>query len=201
MTQNSAFVLDDWTDERIDFAPVKKTFDDAAKLDGDLNFIERQQINPLIAKLVAGAQGTRLSATQADQSLREAMKMGAQLATLRATHAIPPADPDARAIYDAVNNRWAINRRLEALQVAVGSISSFVRSLSELQVSKVANFALIGGFPIVVATGVAEPLARLISQWENPAQVELSGALWLTCFGVIVLACFLPLWWWKSLKY
>jgi hypothetical protein len=195
VTQNGALILDDWTEERLDFSQIREAFHNAASLDHGIRRLELDEVRPLLAQ-VRLALTRRRAWREAERVLRRVARMAAQLAELRGNYATIPHGPDARKIRDAVDKEWGLDRRLAALEGEIKSIEGALRSLSELRTLGISRFAVIYAFPVILATGIADPLAKTV--WAlfgmRVADSESPSWLMLVCFVLAALGTGLLMW-------
>jgi hypothetical protein len=176
VTDHGVFVLDDWTPQHLAQHEILDAFNEAVALELGLNQFEDHRLKKELMKdvhKVLGLGGNTEKPTGAAQRsgphwravedlLRDIARAGAELARLRGDHARVPQDMDARLLFDALDRRWKFELRLKYLEQQIRSLETSLRSISEMRTLGATRLATIYAFPIILAGGLADPLARMI---------------------------------------
>ncbi len=191
VTRDGIFVLDDWQALPVRaLGQICKTFHDTARLDRHLAVVQGDVDRILQAQSQPG--GLRGVFAQ-DTVVKAAAHVSFELASLRSQEAGIPHDPDARAIREALDRLWNVDRRLTALEQQVKAISDALKALGDSRVVWVTRLVGTFGFAPYIASSLAEHFASLLLQWfghPKPHEVPSAG-LWWASFGflLIVIAC------------
>lgn len=159
VTGKGLFVLDDWSQNKLNIQAIRDTFNSAAILDNKLRALNIEQLKPLLERvsIILRKKGNRSGISEA---LYEASMVRTTLAELRGNHVIPPEDIDACAIKNALENRWALVQRLAAIDSEAQALENSMRTLIELGTNQINRWIGVQGFALVVALGLAEPVAK-----------------------------------------
>lgn len=171
VTDTGLFVLDDWRERPLPMDGIRNAFTAAARLDDRLLTIERDTIRPLVEEVERLLRHPQRW-PNLDRPLQRAAWAGSQLTTIRGTHALPPADPDARLVRDALARRWGLDARLAALEAEVAAIETSLRSLTEAKLARVGRFIALYAFPVMVADVFGPTIGKSIYPWTTDAPVS-----------------------------
>ena len=84
------------------------------------------------------------------------------MAELRGSHALPPDEPDARLVRDALDKRWGLDRKLTAMEAEVKAIETALRSLTESRLAGVGRFIALYAFPVIIADVIGSALGKTL---------------------------------------
>jgi hypothetical protein len=162
ITAAGVFVLDDWREiAKLDLAAIEDTCRLACQIDHDLNQLEQNEIAPLAREIGVLLSSNRLNQERVDLVVRAA-RLSVRLSELRARTSLAPPDVDARLIRDALDDAWALSRRLTAMNQQAEAINASLKALGDGIVRRITIFVAIWGFPFYVASGLAMPLSKLL---------------------------------------
>jgi hypothetical protein len=199
VSDEGALLFDDWTSDHLPLVHMREVFEQASQLDLRLLNLEREFVRP-------AAEGIRKLLTKehsfsgTSRFMRWAAKARTELAEMRGSLAIPPASADARLFRDALGRRWALDRRLEALDSEAKAVEESLRSLADLRTARIGRFIATYGFAYYVAGGVASPVARtLFHFWSRDRpETDAPGAMVLFCFTSLLIVLVLLMKFWLS---
>lgn len=201
VTDGGLFLLDDWRERPLAVDGIRAAFEEAARLDRRLKTVETEAIRPLVAQVRAILDAKRRW-PNLDDPVRRAALAASRLTEMRGSHALPPGEPDARLVRDALDRRWSLDRRLTAMEAEVKAIEAALRSLAELRLAGVGRFIALFAFPLVVADVFGSTLGKTLYPMmvENPppgdppAWVLLSSITGIWLLATAIIAC----WLWKN---
>jgi hypothetical protein len=105
--------------------------------------------------------------------------------TLPGTH-----EADVLAFRQALERRWGIETKLEALHESAAELGSAVRARSELWTNQMIGLLTIFGFPIVFLASFFE----FVLDRDFPGGIHVVGILWYTALSLVgILGIFLLL--------
>lgn len=218
VTENGLFVLDDWTPVRLHLNEIVRAFNEVATLENGLRRFENDRIKVLmrdIKDLLArtkvmperrkDATPKRPRSGEVEKLLCDVANAGSKLSELRGQFAGLPHDSDGRVLRDALDKRWGVDRRLRYLEEEIESVEGSLRSLDELRSLRLTRFATIFAFPVVLATGAADPFSRALWwTWTRLSPHSTEGPTdapaWLTlgCFLFLAFAVSWVMQWWQK---
>lgn len=156
VSAGGVFVLDDWREQHLDMDAVKEALTQARRLDGDLRLMSGNNLRQLVDAVSKSTEGKKIGVA-VTELLRTSAHLSAQISALRGKLAFLPEDADARVLWDAIDRRWELERRLNNLEQEVKSIEASLHTLSNLKTSRIGSFIAVFGFPVFFAGGLNAP--------------------------------------------
>lgn len=195
------FILDDWRETKLPIVPIRKAFNEAADLDHQLRAFETDIVRPLV-KGVGELLNRQKGWKNAEALVRKAVLAASRLTELRGRYALPPNDPNARLVWEALDRRWGFERRLGALEAEVKAIETSLRSLNDLRLARVGRTVALFAFPVAIANvfgqlsgKAAYPLFSSSSSLEDPPGWFILLAV---CVTWALAMASLSLWLWNE---
>ena len=194
VTENGAFVLDDWSWHQLDLGQMKAVFDAAQQLDEALK--ARGADVTAITEELEGYLRKSASIAEVNSMVTKSARLSTKVSALRGRNAVPPYEANARAFRLALDNRWAIDKRLDDLEKQLLNQQAALRNLLDSGTASLTRLIAIVGFGGGLAATLAGPVAKFC-YFRRPWEVHPDPppdwflALFFTITAVACLIIFL----------
>ena len=199
VTVDGAFILDDWRSDVVLSEPdLRRDFINCTRLDRDLGRIE-QSVAGVVRQLEATSADTWKPWSK-QKIVAEVAAIMFALAALRGATTSVSSNSDARKLHEALDHKWALDRRLTATEQQLANINAAMKAQSDAATWRTTYFVSVAGFALVIATGLAGPLSIMMEHWRidfwhtgETFALTSSNApapMWWLSFALLMLVAF-----------
>jgi hypothetical protein len=191
VTDDGAFVLDDWTPNTIDWNKLLEVFNAATELLDRVQLFEAS-IATLIEELNLHLDSA-LRLNDVQRLLRRTSTLSTQLAQVQGKYALPSPHANARILSQALSRRWALDSRLNALSAEVLSLQTALRTSLEIGTASITRLIATFGFAAGIAAALASPTAKWLAPYftGQPRTQEAPGSFVVILFLILTSVAWL----------
>ena len=159
ITEQGAFVLDDWTWHSLDLTEMKAVFVAAEALDQALEAGSAEL--RILSNRLSGYLDASASISEVNRLVVDSARLSTKVSALRGSHAVPSSQASGRAFQLALGDRWAIDKRLDDLEKQLFSQQVALRNLLDSGTSSLTRRIATVGFAGGLAATMAAPVAKV----------------------------------------
>ncbi len=186
ISESGAFIIDDWTAQRVGLPEMESAFaaastlhDRLAELRTDLDFLTSH---------VQEALAMRFTVRQVKLLLGAAARLSTEASAVRASSAIPPSTANSRAFRQSLNDAWGLEAKLDSYEKAISSLQGALRNVLEAGTAVLTRFITAFGFGAAIGGTLAGPLAKTLYSeiYSLPPATDAPGWWVMIAFTLLV---------------
>lgn len=165
VSDRGLLVLDDWTKESLHQGDIRSAFERAARLHASLNRYFEDEL-PAIRSGIETLLWRNYSSSDTSILSNRLSILALGSAYLRGSTAVPSANSNVHLLWESMDRRWSLEKRLTALETEIKAIEGALRSINEAHNAFITHFVAIYGFALFLASALASSIAKTIFHYQ-----------------------------------